>query len=253
MWTRRELKEYAKGFLRSHYWKAFIVVLITTLLMNGFGRDSGTNTGVEFKQTYEYVFGEGTNVTVSLAPALELFRSVLRNVSPLGYLAIGTVTFLSIVISIVMLLLGFIVEVGKSKFFLEGFKGDVDINKLFFGFNSRDYLPIIKAQGLAFIYILLWTLLFIIPGIVKGYQYRYVPYLLAEDPSLAPNEALSKSKEMTMGHKWNIFILDLSFFLWGLLSLITFGLSTYFVAPYIEATNARLYTVLKDGTDMQYE
>ena len=122
MWTRRELKEYAKGFLRSHYWKAFIVVLITTLLMNGFGRDSGTNTGVEFKQTYEYVFGEGTNVTVSLAPALELFRSVLRNVSPLGYLAIGTVTFLSIVISIVMLLLGFIVEVGKSKFFLEGFK-----------------------------------------------------------------------------------------------------------------------------------
>ena len=167
MWTRRELKDYAKGFLRSHYWKAFIVVLITTLLMNGFGRDSGTNTGVEFKQTYEYVFGEGTNITVSLAPALELFRSVLRNVSPLGYLAIGTVTFLSIVISIVMLLLGFIVEVGKSKFFLEGFKGDVDINKLFFGFNSRDYLPIIKAQGLAFIYILLWTLLFIIPGIVK--------------------------------------------------------------------------------------
>ena len=252
MWTRRELKEYAKGFLRSHYWKAFIVVLITTLLMNGFGRDSGTNTGVEFKQTYEYVFGEGTNVTVSLAPALELFRSVLRNVSPLGYLAIGTVTFLSIVISIVMLLLGFIVEVGKSKFFLEGFKGDVDINKLFFGFNSRDYLPIIKAQGLAFIYILLWTLLFIIPGIVKGYQYRYVPYLLAEDPSLAPNEALSKSKEMTMGHKWNIFILDLSFFLWGLLSLITFGLSTYFVAPYIEATNARLYNVLKGENDIQY-
>lgn len=252
MWTRSELKEYAKGFLRSHYWKAFIVVLITTLLMNGFGRDSGTNTGVEFKQTYEYVFGEGTNVTVSLAPALELFRSVLRNVSPLGYLAIGTVTFLSIVISIVMLLLGFIVEVGKSKFFLEGFKGDVDINKLFFGFNSRDYLPIIKAQGLAFIYILLWTLLFIIPGIVKGYQYRYVPYLLAEDPSLAPKETLSKSKEMTMGHKWNIFILDLSFFLWGLLSLITFGLSTYFVAPYIEATNARLYNVLKGESDIQY-
>ena len=149
MWTRRELKEYAKGFLRSHYWKAFIVVLITTLLMNGFGRDSGTNTGVEFKQTYEYVFGEGTNVTVSLAPALELFRSVLRNVSPLGYLAIGTVTFLSIVISIVMLLLGFIVEVGKSKFFLEGFKGDVDINKLFFGFNSRDYLPIYKSTRIS--------------------------------------------------------------------------------------------------------
>ncbi len=61
MWTRRELKDYAKGFLRSHYWKAFIVVLITTLLMNGFGRDSGTSTGVEFKQTYEYVFRASHN------------------------------------------------------------------------------------------------------------------------------------------------------------------------------------------------
>ena len=58
---------------------------------------------------------------------------------------------------------------------------------------------------------------------------------------------------MTKGHKWNMFVLDLSFILWDLLALITFGISGYFVAPYVEATNARLYTVLKDRSDMQYE
>ena len=182
-----------------------------------------------------------------------MFRSFLSNIRPLGFLAIGTLTFLSIAIGIVLLFIGFVLEVGKSKFFIDGFKGDVDISKLFFGFNSKDIMPIIKAQGLAFLSILLWTFVFIIPGIIKGYQYRYVPYLLAEDTSLSPKEALEKSKQMTMGHKLDIFVLDLSFILWNLLGLITFGISAYFVAPYVEATNARLYNVLKDGTDMQFE
>ena len=252
MWTRRELKDYAKGFLRSHYWKAFIVVLIATLHMNGYGRNN-PNTGAQFQQNYEYVVNNGIDVNVSVPYGFELLRSAISNIRPLGFLAIGTVTFISIVMGIAFLFLGFIIEVGKSKFFIDGFKGDVDISKLFFGFNSKDIMPIIKAQGLAFLSILLWTFVFIIPGIIKGYQYRYVPYLLAEDTSLSPKESLEKSKQMTMGHKLDIFVLDLSFILWNLLGLITFGISAYFVAPYVEATNARLYNVLKDGTDMQFE
>lgn len=244
MWTRSELKDYAKDFLRQHYWKAFLVVLITTLLMNGLGNDN-SNAVVEYRQNYEYVFGQG-NVSISVAPIFQFFQSTFQSIRPLGFLAIGTASFISIVIGIAMLFLGFIIEVGKSKFFLDAFKGDVDISKLFFGFNSKDYKPIIKAQGLSFIYILLWTFVFIIPGIVKAYQYRYVPYLLAENSSLTPKEALSQSKQLTMGHKGNIFILDFSFILWNLLGLITFGLSSYFVAPYVEATNAKLYNVLKD-------
>ncbi len=251
MWTRTELKDYAKGFLKQHYWKAFLVVLLTTLLMNGLKLPNNSNVVVEYQQNYKYIFEQGSNVSVQ--PAFEFIRSMVSNMRPLGYLALGTATFMSIVLSILMLLLGFIIEVGKSKFFLDGFKGDADISKLFFGFNSKDYMPIIKAQGLAFIYILLWTLLFIIPGIVKGYQYRYVPYLLAEDTSLSPKEVLKKSKEMTMGHKSDIFVLDLSFILWNLLNLVTFGIASFFIAPYIEATNARLYNVLKSETELQYE
>jgi uncharacterized membrane protein len=251
MWTRSELKDYAKAFLKQHYWKAFLVVLITTLLMNGLGSDK-SNAVVEYRQNYEYVFGQG-NVNISVAPIFQFFQSTFQSIRPLGFLAIGSATFISIVIGIALLLLGFIIEVGKSKFFLDAFKGDVDISKLFFGLNSKDYMPIIKAQGLSFIYILLWTFVFIIPGIVKAYQYRYVPYLLAENTSLSPKEALSKSKQLTMGHKANIFILDFSFILWNLLGLITFGLSSYFVAPYVEATNARLYNVLSDLNKQQLE
>ena len=155
MWTRRELKEYAKGFLRSHYWKAFIVVLITSLLMNGFGGNDRTNTTTQIRQNYEYITEQGTNVTVSVPYGFELIRSAVSNLKPFGFLAIGTITFVSIVLSIGMLLLGFIVEVGKSRFFIDGFKGDVDISKLFSGFNSKDALPIIKAQGLSSIYIFL--------------------------------------------------------------------------------------------------
>ena len=253
MWTRRELKEYAKGFLRSHYWKAFIVVLITSLLMNGFGGNDRTNTTTQIRQNYEYITEQGTNVTVSVPYGFELIRSAISNLKPFGFLAIGTITFVSIVLSIGMLLLGFIVEVGKSRFFIDGFKGDVDISKLFSGFNSKDALPIIKAQGLSSIYIFLWTLLLIIPGIIKGYEYRYVPYILAEDTSLSTKEVLAKSKQMMMGHKWDTFVLDLSFILWILLGIVTFGISNFFVAPYIEATNARLYHVLKDNKELYYE
>ena len=247
MWTRRELKDYAKGFLKSNYWKTFVVVLIATLIMNGIGRDN-PNTGPQLQQNYEYLINNGMNVNISIPYGLGLIRSALSNIRPLGFLAIGTLTLFSIVMGLALLFLGFVVEVGKSKFFISGFKGDVDINILFTGFNSNDYLPIIKAQGLATIYIFLWSLLLIIPGIIKSYQYRYVPYILAEDTSLSAHEVLNKSKQMTMGHKWNIFVLDLSFILWHLLGLITFGISAYFVAPYTEATNARLYHVLKENS-----
>lgn len=251
MWTRRELKDYAKGFLKQHYWKAFIVVLISTILMNGFGR-SNPNTSAQIQQNYEYVMNNGMNVSVSVPYGFELLRSAVSNIRPLGFLAIGTITFISFVMGIAFLLLGFIIEVGKSKFFLDGFKGDVDISKLFSKFNSKEFLPIIKAQGLATLYVFLWSLLLIIPGIIKSYQYRYVSYILAEDTSLSAHEVLNKSKEMTMGHKLDIFVLDLSFILWGLLGFVTFGLSAYFVAPYIDATNARLYNVLKGEIDLQY-
>ena len=76
-----------------------------------------------------------------------------------------------------------------------------------------------------------------------------VPYIISENPNLSPSEAISMSRSMTHGHKMNIFILDISFFLWDLLGIIFFGIGGIFVNPYKEATSARLYNILS-GNDV---
>lgn len=98
--------------------------------------------------------------------------------------------------------------------------------------------------------IILWSLLLIVPGIIKAYEYRMVPYLLGENPGMSANEAFTLSSEMMSENKWNAFVLDLSFILWNMLSGITFGLAgVFYVFPYICQTNANLYIRLKGSSD----
>lgn len=77
----------------------------------------------------------------------------------------------------------------------------------------------------------LYSLLFVIPGIVKSYSYRFVPYLTEDEPDLDPQQILALSQEMTQGIKLDLFVLDLSFFLWYLLGAVTFNIGTYFIRP----------------------
>ena len=94
----------------------------------------------------------------------------------------------------------------------------------------------------------LWTLLFIIPGIIKSYEYKMVPYLLAEYPDMDRKEVFARSRDMMYGQKWNTFVLDLSFIPWNILSTITFGLvGLFYVSPYQDATYAELYDTLATG------
>ena len=85
-----------------------------------------------------------------------------------------------------------------------------------------------------------------IPGIIKAYSYRMVPYIIKDEPDLSAKEVLQRSKEMMRGHKWHAFILDLSFLGWIILAVLTLGvLSFFWVDPYIKSTDAALYSVLK--------
>lgn len=251
MWNRRELKAYAKDFLRRNYWKAFIVVLITGLLTGG--GSSVSNSGNSQQLENDFYFGEQMELPGNIDNPSFVIDQVGRFVkSPFFIVGVGVFTLASIVIAIVLITLGFVAEVGQSRFFLDGFKGDVNISKLFSAFNSKEYLPVVKAQLLRSIYIFLWTLLFIIPGIIKSIEYRFVPYILAENSNLTPSEAISRSRELTRGHKMEIFVLGLSFFWWYLLGAITWGIGLFFINPYIEATYARLYNVLSKK-DLDYE
>ena len=87
------------------------------------------------------------------------------------------------------------------------------------------------------------------PGIIKAYEYRMIPYILAENPDIDTKEAFARSKEMMTGNKWDAFVLDLSFLGWILLSVCTCGiLAIFWVNPYMYMTDAELYVALKEIT-----
>ncbi len=107
--------------------------------------------------------------------------------------------------------------------------------------------------------VLLWSLLLVIPGIIKSYEYHMVPYILSENPGMPAREVFARSRDMMYGNKWAVFVLDLSFLGWiflaggaamilesmTILDFVSFGmislLPVCFIMPYISATKAELY------------
>lgn len=96
-------------------------------------------------------------------------------------------------------------------------------------------------QFLRGLYVFLWSLLLIIPGIIASYSYSMTPYIMAEHPEYGANYAIGLSKEMMRGNRWRLFCMQLSFIGWVLLSLLTLGIGLLWVGPYMEAANAAFY------------
>ena len=97
----------------------------------------------------------------------------------------------------------------------------------------------------------LWSLLFVIPGIIASYRYRMAVYLYLDDPDKGILDCIRESKEMMIGHKFELFVLDLSFILWFLLCAVTCGLAALYVTPYVTLTNSVYYDNLKYITSPQ--
>ncbi|MBQ6569672.1 MAG: DUF975 family protein, partial [Clostridia bacterium] len=143
------------------------------------------------------------------------------------------------------LLIAGILPVCLARFFLESREKEADLGNLFWGFKNS-YGRNVLTTFLMRLFISLWSLLFVIPGIVKKYQYSMIPYLLAENPEMSRKRAFELTKSMTKGYKWNLFVLNLSFIGWYILSFIVCcGLPLFFLAPYYQATWAEAYTFLK--------
>ena len=118
------------------------------------------------------------------------------------------------------------------------------IEDLFTGFSSRNFLRGIVGMIYYEIFVLLWSLLFVIPGIIKSISYSQMFYLMIDDPKLEAGDAQKKSMALMRGHKLEYFLLQLSFFPWFLLIIITFGLAAIYVDPYIQASYAAFYDKL---------
>lgn len=227
MWNRVELKTNAKEILKAKYWKAVLVAFIASALT---GASSYTSAG-------------GSNN--------DEIGDLFTSFSPQLIIAIvGIIAFSALIGIAISIFLENPLLIGCYKFFINCKKDGENLNDIVMTFKNG-YMNVVLTEFLRGLFTFLWSLLFVIPGIIKGYEYMLIPYLLADNPQMDRKEAFAKSKEMMDGNKWKAFVLDLSFFGWGLLSACTCGiLYIFYVGPYIHLTKAELYHALKAEQNM---
>lgn len=126
--------------------------------------------------------------------------------------------------------------------------GTPAVGDAFCGFD--DFWSAFKVTFLVGLFTFLWSLLFVIPGIVKSYSYSMSMYILAENKGKPALECINESKAMTNGHKMDLFVLNLSFIGWILLGLITFGIAFIWIEPYMYVTMANAYHSLKPSVQV---
>lgn len=149
----------------------------------------------------------------------------------------------AIILGIVVLVIGGVIHLGYCQYLLKqhDHKGG-DISDLFSQFSRLGDGFCLKL--LEWIYIVLWSMLFVIPGIVASYRYAMAPYILLEHPDMSASDAITASKEMMNGHKWELFCLDFSFIGWDLLSALTLGIGALWLNPYTNAARTAFYRSL---------
>ena len=270
MWNRVLLKERGKAAFKANYWKCVLVALILGLIVGGGPSYSGgfnvgnrlnDNDVIENYQDNNDVLDDFDDDSLTENWNIEEFDDIdeIPDVIPPGngsgnnaLLTGGIAAIILIVILIAIAfgaVLGILVfnplEVGCRKFFMENSEGrGDDVGIMAYGFKTN-YGNIVKVQFFRSLFIFLWSLLLLVPGIIKAFEYRLVPYLLAENPNMDRKEALETSKRLMYGNKMDAFVLDLSFFGWMILEALTLGLlGLFYVRPYVFATEAELYRVL---------
>lgn len=137
---------------------------------------------------------------------------------------------------------------GYAAFCLELVKSKHASMGAFFGGMFKGFFRKWGASLLVGLYTLLWSLLLIIPGFIKSYSYAMTPYIMAEKPDMGVNDAITKSRRIMNGHKWQLFCLDLSFTGWMLFGIITLGIGFFYVWPYYNAARASFYREIKKGS-----
>lgn len=226
MWQREQLKSNAKYVLGFSYWKALVACLIVSIC-GGVMSAGPTSMRTTFQLRY--------NLSGSHSPYFGAATGWILGV--FGVLGIMSVLFGIFVVNPIL--------VGKCRYFIANRQNKASYDQLFSVFKSGIYLNVVKIMFLRGLYTFLWSLLFVIPGIVKSYEYYMIPYILAENPQIDSSRAFQITRSMTDDEKFEIFVLGLSFYGWIFLGALACGIGTFFVVPYIEATYTELYELLK--------
>lgn len=226
MFTASEFRRIARDKLRGHWGRSVLVTFIVSLICGMSGiynliRDLG-------HMDYDLLFSGNYSDFLAGYTSVETAGSVFG-------------TLMSLALSIAVILFSGALALGHCKYYIDlvAENRQDEVSVIFSRFDI-----FLKAMGLNLfmaLFIWLWSLLFIVPGIIATYRYRLAPYLMAENPGLGIREAVNMSKELMAGHKWRLFCLELSFIGWGILSALTCGIGDLWLQPYISAATAAFY------------
>ena len=278
MWSRKELKTKGKQSLSRNYWKTVLVSVLISLIFSGgvvggiynFG-SLGANSGMVSSDHNEVVvdqeaLDDSLNTINNLegdASLEELQEAVNDTIASLNeeldangldMAVLGVFLVIFLIVFLVVLVLALLIDafviypfsVGLNRFFLVNLNSQAEVKEIGYGYD-HNYKNNAKTMFLRGLYTFFWSLLLVIPGIIKSYEYRMIPYLLADDPNMTKENAFRLSKEMMRGQKWRAFVLDLSNIGWWILGVWTAGiLNVFYVNPYYNMTCAALYEALKN-------
>ncbi|WP_035777212.1 DUF975 family protein [Butyrivibrio sp. AE3004] len=226
MWTNSQLKANGLMNFKKNRWACIVVTIILGICVGGTASGSAN----------------------SASNNEETMQELMDKLTPEIIAAIVGVIGIAVIIGIILDIILFnVLEVGCQRFFIVNRAVEnAQISEVTFGFKNN-WMNIVKTMFLKDLYLFLWSMLCFIPGIIKAYSYRLVPYLMAEDPNMSSNEAITLSRQMMNGQKMNAFVYDLSFIGWYLLAIITCGIAgVFYVFPYKNCSDAELYTAIKE-------
>ena len=180
------------------------------------------------------IVGTGSNINFNFN------EDTVRNLPPIFWTVLLPLASLAGLLGIVSFILGGTVELGYAKFLLKQYdRKQLQFSDLFSQFER--FGTGFAQKFLRTLFTVLWSLLFIIPGIVKGLSYAMTPFILEEHPEMTASEAIKASMRLMDGHKMDLFILGLTFIGWQILACLTMGIGFLFLNPYMNAAYAAFY------------
>ncbi len=230
----QDFKKQAKSALKGHWFVAIIASFIAAF----FGALNGSGSSFSFSSSSSSSGnvdpGTGTPTPDVMDPAIdtELILTIIG-----AFLVIWLIV---LVVAIILWVIGRGINVGYSKFNINLIDSKpAKIRDLFDSFGQLK--TSLVANILMGIYTMLWSMLFIIPGIIATYSYAMTSFVLAENPEMSANEAIRESKRLMKGNKWRFFCLQLSFIGLMIVGALTLGIGYIWIVPYQQATFAAFY------------
>ncbi|MBQ2764896.1 MAG: DUF975 family protein [Firmicutes bacterium] len=217
--SRKEIKLSAKNDLSGRWGTAIGAMLLATYIPSMVVSIPGS--------IFSFVYGM----------AMELGSYAMAGISYILMMVLMLVPTFLIVAPLLMGYIYFSLRIARHQ--------DANATMPYRAFTKGVYGRVTFGYFMMTLFITLWSFLFIIPGIIKSFSYAMMPYIMMDNPNKTWKEALEESKQMMNGHKWDFFVLVMSFFGWLLLVGLTWGILVVYVGPYMQQAQANFYRALK--------